>query len=149
MAEQKTVETSLAAVEGLDGTCPTCGQAILEEVKTAEMEALRERLAELEGLIQGTKEELNEYAGIDVVTSRPEGHRKAAGRRTKLVEEQSKLQAVQRPNAGDLESRVTILVERINKGERGLKRHSSLRVPKRGGKRISERNRAWRRRSAC
>ena len=35
------------------------------------MEALRERLADLEGLIQGTREELSEYAGIEVATSRP------------------------------------------------------------------------------
>ena len=86
------------------------------------MEALRERLAELEGLIQGTREELSEYAEIEVATSRLEGHRKALARRAKLVEEQSKLQAVQRPNGGDLESRMTILVERINKGERVLEK---------------------------
>ena len=122
IAEQKTVETSLAAVEGLKGECPTCGQAIAEEVKTAEMEALRERLADVEGLIQGTREELNEYAEIEGATARLEGHRKALARRAKLVEEQSKLQAVQRPNAGDLESRMTILVERINKGERVLEK---------------------------
>src|SRR6266849_9388191 len=53
IAEQKAVETSLAAVGGLKGKCPTCGQSISEEVKTAEMEALHERLADLEGLIQG------------------------------------------------------------------------------------------------
>ena len=122
IAEQKAVETSLAAVEGLKGKCPTCGQPISEEVKAAEMEALRERLADLEGLIQGTREELNEYAEIEVATSRLEGHRKALARRAKLVEEQSKLQAVQRPNGGDLESRMTILVERINKGERVLEK---------------------------
>ena len=86
------------------------------------MESLRERLADLEGLIQGTREELNEYAEIEVATSRLEGHRKALARRAKLVEEQSKLQAVQRPNGGDLESRMTILVERINKGERVLEK---------------------------
>jgi hypothetical protein len=122
IAEQKAVETSLAAVEGLKGKCPTCGQPISEEVKAVEMESLRERLADLEGLIQGTKEELSEYAGIDVATSRLEGHRKALARRAKLVEEQSKLQVVQRPNGGDLESRMTILVERINKGERVLEK---------------------------
>jgi len=122
IAEQKTVETSLAALEGLKGKCPTCGQAISEEVKAVEMESLRERLADLEGLIQGTREELNEYTGIEVATSRLEGHRKALTRRAYLVEEQSKLQAAQRPNGGDLESRMTILVERINKGERVLEK---------------------------
>src|SRR6266853_3990464 len=120
IAEQKTVETSLAAMEGLKGKCPACGQPISEQVNAVEMNSLRERLADLEGLIQGTKEELSEYGGIDVATSRLEGHRKAACRRAMLVEEQSKLQVVQRPNAGGLESRMTILVERINKGERVL-----------------------------
>lgn len=126
IAEQKTVETALAAVEGLKGKCPACGQPISDEVKAVEMESLRERLADLEGLIQGTKEELSEYAGIDVATSHLEGHRKATGRRAKLVEEESRLRAVQRPNAGDLESRMTILVERINKGERVLERAQQI-----------------------
>ena len=122
IAEQKAVETSLAAVEGLKGKCPTCGQPISEQVKAVEIESLHERLAELEGLIQGTNEELSEYAGIDVATSHLEGHRKALARRATLGEEKSKLQAVQRPNVGDLESRMTILVERINKGERVLEK---------------------------
>ena len=122
IAEQKAVETSLAAAEGLKDKCPTCGQPIAEEVKAGEMNALRERLDDLEGLIQGTREELNEYTEIEVAKSRLEGHRKALARRTKLVEEQSKLQAAQRPNSGDLESRMTILVERINKGERVLEK---------------------------
>jgi len=109
-------------VEGLKGKCPTCGQAISEEVKTAEIVALRERLADLEGLLQGTREELSEYAEVGTAVPRLEGHRKALARRTKLAEEQSKLQAVQRPNGGGLESRMTILVERINKGERVLEK---------------------------
>jgi len=122
MAEQKTVETSLAAVEGLKGKCPTCGQAISEEVKTSEFEALRERLTDLEGLLHGAREELSEYAEVGTAVPRLEGHRKALARRAKLVEEQSKLQAVQRPYGDDLESRTTILVERINKGERVLEK---------------------------
>ncbi len=117
IAEQKAVETSLATAQGLKDKCPTCGQPIGEEVKAGEMNALCERLDDLEGLIQGTREELNEYTEIEVAKSRLEGHRKALARRTKLVEEQSKLQTTQRPNSGDLESRMTILVERINKGE--------------------------------
>ena len=122
IAEQKTVETSLVAVEGLKGKCPACGQPISDEVKAIEIGSLRERLAELEGVIQGTKEELNEYATIDEATSHLEGHRKAADRRARLVKEQSNLQALQRPNAGDLESRMAILAERINKGERVLEK---------------------------
>jgi DNA repair exonuclease SbcCD ATPase subunit len=122
IAEQKMVETSLAAVEGLKGKCPTCRQPISEEVKTAGMETLRERLADIEGLIQGTREELNECAEIEVATSRLEGHRKALAKRAKLVEAQSMLQAVQRPNGCDPESRMTILMERINKGERVLEK---------------------------
>jgi DNA repair exonuclease SbcCD ATPase subunit len=97
-----------------------CGQAISEEVKKSEMAALRERLADLEGLLQGAREELSEYAEVGTAVPRLEGHRKSLARRTKLVEEQSKLQAVKRPNGSDLESRMIIFVERINKGERVL-----------------------------
>ena len=122
IAEQKAVETSLATAQGLKDKCPTCGQRIAEEVKAEEMDTLRERLADLEGLIQGTREEQNEYTEIEVATPRLEGHRKALAKRAKLVEEQSKLQAVPKPNGGDLESRMTILGERINKGERVLEK---------------------------
>jgi DNA repair exonuclease SbcCD ATPase subunit len=122
IAEQKAVETSLAAAEGLQGKCPMCGQAISDEVKKAAIEALRERLADLEGLIQGAREELSEYAEVGTAAPRLEGHRKCLARRARLKEEQSKVQAMQRPNGGDLESRMTILVERINKGERVLEK---------------------------
>src|SRR5712692_999083 len=57
IAEQKAVEMSLAAEQGLKGKCPTCRQPISEELKIKEMGALRDRLADLEELIQGTKEE--------------------------------------------------------------------------------------------
>ena len=122
IAKQKAVEISLAAVGGVKGKCPTCRQSISEEVRAKEMEALRERLADLEGLIQGAREELSEYAGIEAATSRLEGYRRALARRAKLEEEQSKLRAEQRSNGSDLESRMTILVERINKGERVLEK---------------------------
>src|SRR5712691_13510983 len=122
VAEEKTVETSLAAVEGLKGKCQTCGQQISEEVKAGEIESLRERLADLEGLLQGAREELSEYAEVGTAVPRLEGHRKALVRRARLIEEKSKLQALQRPNGGDLECRMTILVERINKGERVLEK---------------------------
>jgi len=122
IAEQKAVQTSLAAAQGLKDKCPACGQPISEELKIKEMGALRDRLADLEELIQGTKEELSEYAEIGAAVSRLEGHRKALVQRTKLVEEQSRLQAVHRLSGGDLESRMTILVERINKGERVLEK---------------------------
>src|SRR5260370_21387369 len=80
----------------------------------------------LEGLIQGTKEELSEYAEIGTTMSRLAGDREAIARRARLDEEQSKLRAVQRPNYGDLESRMTILAERINKGERVLEKTQQL-----------------------
>jgi len=122
IAKQEGVETSLAAVGGLEGKCPTCRQSISEEVRTTEMEALRERLADLEGLIQGAREELSEYAEIRAAASRLEGHHRALAGRGKLEEEQSKLRAELRPNGSDLESRMTMLVERINKGERVLEK---------------------------
>ena len=87
---------------------------------------LRERLADLEGLIQGTREELSEYGGIEAAISRLEGHRRALARRAKLIEEQSRLQAGQRPNGGDIESRMTMLTERINKGEQVLEKARQL-----------------------
>ena len=113
-AEQKIVETSLAAVERSRANCPTCGQSITEEARALRRESLFERRAELDGLIQGTNEELSEYAGIDVTPSLEE-RRNAAGPCETLVEEH-------RLGPGDLESRMTILTERINKGDRILER---------------------------
>ncbi len=120
IAQRKALETALEAMEGLKGQCPTCRQPISPEVKTAEMKKLRDRLADLEGMIQGTKEEVSEYADIEAARSRLEQHRKALARQTKLVEEQSELLRVAKPNAADLESRLALLTERIRKGERVL-----------------------------
>ncbi len=122
MARQKGVEASLATAQGLKDKCPACGQPISAAAKAKGVETLGGRLADLEGLIHGTREELNEYAEMEAARSRLEVHRKALARRAKLIEEQSKLQGVQKPNAGDLESRMTILAERISKGERVLEK---------------------------
>jgi DNA repair exonuclease SbcCD ATPase subunit len=122
IAEQKTFQNRLAVTQGLKGKCPSCGQSISETVKTRGLETLRERVADLDGLIQGTREELNEYAGIEAAKSRLEGHRKAVSRRAKLLEEQSKLQQVPQPLGEDVGGRLAILTERINKGERVLER---------------------------
>jgi len=65
---------------------------------------------------------LSEYAEVGTTATRLEGHREAVARRAKLAEEQSKFGGVEKPNVGDLESRMTILVERINKGERVLEK---------------------------
>jgi len=122
IAEQRTVEKALATAHGLKDKCPTCGQPISPAAKAKEVEALGERLADLEGLIQGTREELDEFGNLEVARSRLESHRRALARRAKLLEEQSQVQAVQKPDAADLESRLTILAERINKGERVLEK---------------------------
>ena len=122
IAEQKSVENRLAVTRDLKGKCPSCGQSISEAVKTRGAETLRERLADLEGLIQGTREELNECAGIGEAKSRLEGHRNAVSRRAKLLEEQSKLQKVAKPDSEDVGGRLAILTERINKGERVLEK---------------------------
>jgi DNA repair exonuclease SbcCD ATPase subunit len=113
-AEQKMVETSLAAMEEWRASCPTCGQSITEETRALRRESLFERRAELDGLIQGTNEELSEYAGIDLTPSLEEGRNAAGPHETLAVE--------YRPGPGDLESRMTILTERINKGERVLEK---------------------------
>jgi DNA repair exonuclease SbcCD ATPase subunit len=122
IVQQRTVESQLAVTQGLKGKCPSCGQSISETVKTREVEALRERLADLEGLIQGTREELNEYVGIEEAKSRLEDHRKAVSRRARLLEEKSKLQEVPKSNGEDAEGRLAMLTERINKGERVLEK---------------------------
>jgi DNA repair exonuclease SbcCD ATPase subunit len=122
IAQQRTVESQLAATQRLKGKCPSCGQSISEAVKTREVQTLHEQLADLEGLIQGTRDELNEYVGIEEAKSRLESHRKAVSRRAKLLEEQSKLQQVPQPTGEDVGGRLAILTERINKGERVLEK---------------------------
>src|SRR5690348_985791 len=97
IAEQKTAENRLVVTQGLKSKCNSCGQSISEAIKTREAQRLRERLSELGGLIQGTRQELNEYAGVEEAKSRLEGHRKAVTRRSKLLEEQTKLQELPKP----------------------------------------------------
>lgn len=118
--EHGTVEKSLTAAKEMKGKCPACGQPISEAVKAKEVERMRARLSDLEGLIQGAREELNEFDDLEAVTPRLEAHRRALAKRAQLFEEQSQIQAAQRPDAADLESRIVILTERINKGERLL-----------------------------
>jgi DNA repair exonuclease SbcCD ATPase subunit len=122
IAEQRTVEKALATAQGFKDKCPICGQPISPAAKANEVEALGERLGDLEGLIQGTREELNEFGNLEVARSRLESHRRALARRAKLLEEQSKVQAVQKPEGADIEGRMNILTERINKGERVLEK---------------------------
>lgn len=121
-AEQRIVEKAIATAQGLKDECPTCRQPISAAAKAKEVGRLGERLADLEGLIQGTREELNEYGDPQAATSRLDAHRRTLARRAKLMEEQSKVQEVEKPDAADLESRMTILAERINKGERVLEK---------------------------
>lgn len=122
IAEQKTMEKALATAQGLKDKCPTCGQPISAVANAKEVQKLGERLSDIEGIIQGAREELNEFGDPEVATSRLESHRRALARRAKLLDEQSKLQAVQKLEAADLESRMAILAERINKGERVLEK---------------------------
>ena len=121
-ADQKIVQKTLATIQGLSDKCPTCGQPISVAAKAKEAETLRERLADLEVLIQGAREEVNEFADLEAARSRLEAHRKALARRSKLLEEQSNAQAAPKPDTADLESRMTVLAERINKGERVLEK---------------------------
>ena len=126
VAEQNGAETSLAALQELKGRCPRCRQPISEEAKNKEMRALRDRLADLDAMIQGSKEELKECAEVATAFSRLEQHRKAVARRSKLMEEESRLRAVEKPGTGDFDGRLTILVERIRKGERVLEKAQQL-----------------------
>jgi len=122
LAEQRTVEKALTTARELKDKCPTCSQPISATAKAKEVETLGARFSDIEALIQGAREELNEFGDPEVATSRLESHRRALARRAKLAEEQSLVQAVQKPGAADLESRMTILAERINKGERVLEK---------------------------
>jgi DNA repair exonuclease SbcCD ATPase subunit len=130
IAEQRTVEKALTTAQTIQDKCPTCGQPISAAARAKEVETLSQRLSDLEGLIQGTREEFNEYGDLKVMTSRLETHRRAVARRAKLLEEQSKVQAVQKPDAAEIESRMTILSERINKGERVLEKAKQSEVAK-------------------
>jgi DNA repair exonuclease SbcCD ATPase subunit len=121
-ADQRIVEKALATAQGLKDKCPTCGQAISAAAKAKEIQTLGERLTEIEGLMQGTREELHEHGDPEAATLRLEAHRRAQARRVKLVEEQSEVEAVKKPDAADLESRMTMFVERINKTDRVLER---------------------------
>jgi DNA repair exonuclease SbcCD ATPase subunit len=60
IAEQRIVEKALVTAHTLKDKCPTCAQSISAAVKAQEIQILRERLADLEGLIQGTREKLSE-----------------------------------------------------------------------------------------
>lgn len=126
IAEQRTAEKALTAVRGFKDECPMCGQPISAAAKAKETEILGERIADLEGLVQETRGELNDYADLRITASRLESHRQARARRGKLLEEQSRIQAVQKPNTADLDSRMTILSERINRGERVLEQTQQI-----------------------
>lgn len=128
--EQRTVEKSLATAQAMRGKCPTCWQPLSEAAKAKEVERLRARLSDLEGLIQGVREELNEFGELEAVTARLGAHRRALARRAKLIDEQSRTQTIERPDAADLESRIVILTERINKGERILEKAQQSEVTK-------------------
>jgi len=119
-AKQKAIETSIAEVEGLGSKCPRCRQPVSKEAQRKELDALRKNLADVEDLLQGAKEEVSEYAGIEEAQVRLERHRIASARRTKLEEEQSHLRGLAKPNTADNNGRLTVLSERINKGERVL-----------------------------
>jgi len=121
-ADQKVVEKTLATIQGLNDKCPTCGQLISVAAKAKEAEGLRQRLANLEGLIQGAREELNKLGDLETARPRLEAHREALARRSRLLQEQSNAQSAPKPDTADLESRMTILAERINKGERVLEK---------------------------
>jgi DNA repair exonuclease SbcCD ATPase subunit len=121
-AKHKAVEGSIAEVGGLGSKCPRCRQPVTKETQRKELEALRDSLADLEDTIQGAKGELSGYAGIEEAEARVAAHQRASAQHAKLVKEQSKLMQVQKPNAADFESRVTILSERIRKGEAVLER---------------------------
>jgi len=98
VADRESVEKSLTVMQGLKGKCPSCGQLVPEAAKAKEMEILRDRLAELESLIQSTREELNCYRDPEEAASSPED------------------QATQKPGAAEARGQMPICAEGIHDG---------------------------------
>jgi len=120
-AEQRIVQDALATAKESKNECPTCGQPIPAVAEAREVERLVERLSKIEGLIQGAREELSEFGDLEGATSRLEAHRKSLGRHAKLLEELSKLQAVQKPDSAEIESRMTVLAGKDPQGGAGAR----------------------------
>jgi DNA repair exonuclease SbcCD ATPase subunit len=59
IAEQRIVEKALGTVERLKDKCPTCGQPVSAGAKARETEKQSGRWAEIEGLVQGIREQLS------------------------------------------------------------------------------------------
>lgn len=126
--EQEIVEKALATVNGSKDKCPTCGQPISAATRVKELERLSEQLSDIERLIEGTREELNELGDLEGTTSRLEAHRRAQVQRVTLLEERSRVEPVQKPDAADLEGLMTIIAERINQGDRVLEKAQKVQV---------------------
>jgi hypothetical protein len=114
--EQKTIEASLAALEEAKHCCPTCGQAIVQEEKAQRLQSLGERRDELEGLIQGAREELIDRGA----PAQLEGSESPSLPTETVTEERGQFPTTHGLGPGDLECQLTILTERINKAERVL-----------------------------
>jgi hypothetical protein len=111
-AEREAVEKSLTVMQRLKGKCPCCGQLVPEAAKAKEMEILRERLAELESLIQSTRGELNCYRNPEEVASGPED------------------QATQKPGAAGVRGRIPICTEGNHEGSLAAAKDPQPRVAK-------------------
>lgn len=112
--EQKLIESAVAALEEAKDSCSTCGQPVAGEVRVQRLETLAERLAEIEALIQGAREELSDCeASIELDD---------AASSTTCTDDRPALQFVAGVDADGLEGRLTVLTERIGKAERVLGR---------------------------
>jgi len=116
-AELEAVATSLAAVRNLKDKCPTCGQPVPEAAKAKEVDALEERRAELQDLIQRTREELSCYS--DPQAALGSGmHNKAVTERAHLSEGRPGAQAARKSGGADVERQITVRPEKITRRER-------------------------------
>ena len=112
--EQNGIETTLAALGNAKGDCPTCGQVVTVEAMAQRLQTLGDRRDEVEALIQGAREELN-----DCESSLPPGDPEPSQAH---ADERLQFPFVAGLGASGLESRLMIVTERIGKAERVLEK---------------------------
>ena len=112
-AEREAVQASLTVRQNLKDECPTCGQAISETAKVKAIDAVREKLTDLQGDIQRAREELNCYGDPEGAASSPADHHRALAEQRHLLGSEFGGPATRKPDAAKVGGR-----ERTNGGER-------------------------------
>ena len=118
IAEREALQASLTVRQSLKDKCPTCGQAISETAKVKAIDAVREKLADLQGEIQRTREELNCYSDPEGAASSPADHHRALTDQKHVSGEESGVRATLKPDAANPGDRAIISREMTNNRER-------------------------------